>query len=111
MAYTDAQTILNASWDRYNSVIIGYEEWRGGNATASSRPARPDGKYPPRVPRNRPNGQNSFYDYYDIDDYFHAECVVKGQGLNAHRFPGGPLSFRAAVAGFYYTDFPSSPVC
>jgi hypothetical protein len=115
-AYLRADTILNrANWAAFNTFIVGYEEWRGAAAVPSSRWNHPSGRYPARPPidRSQLNNQNSFYDWYDPDDYFFVECVSQGRGLNAGSFPGGPFTFYdpAPPSGFFISNFPATPAC
>jgi len=60
-----------------------------------------------------PYAQNSFYDWYDPDNYFLFGGVAAGLGLQATDFPGGPFSLQESppASGFYESAFPVPPMC
>ena len=145
-----AQTILDANWSQYDSHIVGYEEFVAYFPCDSlsleqqaycppniSRWPRPNpNEYIPRAPFDERssgwNGQNRYYDYRDIDDYWFAECVILGQGGAGDQeevFPGSgleiydpalqdptgadlPLEQQKSDTGFFSVQaFPNPPVC
>jgi hypothetical protein len=111
-AYVRGSQILSAGWNQYNTSVIGYDTWFGheGDVFDSSRYDHTSGNYP-ALDGVTPNGQNSFYDWYDPDNYFFIECINNGLALNAREFPGGPFDFIDMGEGFFESNFPNLPVC
>jgi hypothetical protein len=104
-AYIRTQAILLQNWNQYPIQIRGFENWKG--VTTNSNFVRPstDSRYPPPVGPNytqNPNGANIFQDLDITDNYFFAECVDKGQGLNASQMPGSPFPIQYIDSGKYF---------
>lgn len=115
-AYLSAQAVLDASWNNYLSNLRGLDSWFGhsGNVHSSSRAMHSSGQeYLRPLKGVSPYAQNSFYDWYDPDNYFLFGCVAAGLGLQATDFPGGPFSLQESppASGFYESAFPVPPMC
>lgn len=111
-AYQRTRIILNVPWSQFNTNLIGFDGWVAGASQLISRPNPPAGTpvyYPPRVPLNQPNQQNSFYDQYDLDDFFFTECVSNGHGLDAQVFPMRPFALYQKD-GYLLSILPTPPI-